>query len=962
MNKIRQVINNIIKMNLSFIRKYGLVDFSLTYFICINYLLVVPSVIIGVFSDNLGLYYIIFSMFFVILFVFISGCILLYLSQNISHYILILKENIFDMVPVLIWGIYLGLIVLYTPIFKNWDAIASFLPMAKSIVMTGSLKYSPLFLSEVPMGFPPLSPISYSIIIKFLGDEFLKLFPLVYLIFILLVVYKLNSIIFNNNNTLLVIFLFLLLPTTQMLFGRASLFLDLAFVFYLICSTYIYIKLIEKELTNNIWCLLFGMSTGLLFMSKEYGISLSIVMFALYMIFYINAFKNIYFKYFFSIVIFIPNLLLSFYDIVTAGNIIPLYTISRLFSVIIFITIYTIFMNTLTLPGENNKKKRFNKFLCFITPIILSSIYLIYNIIVRKIITPTIQYGIVQILYNMNIPIYTSLELDIKYLDFIRIDKLISSYPFIIYNIPLIISMIYIYYDLKKKVLDYKYIVCILLFLNLLNIWQFRGFPIGGDNFRILVPLSLFTNIILIYKYQYFPTQLKHDFRMKNQLQFLLFTVSYFVMWFIMEPVHENYLLYSNIANSRPSESIYDLLFYSVIYMPYVISIIFTFTTADDVKKFWNFRVSFKVRKLEKIRKIIFVLLIGVNTLLPSYLVFRSSSIISQRTWNPNFYGNVLNIRYFYDEPLVEIADFYANSIDNQFVTMTFGMDRLAYILERPFLDLTYYDQLSIIAPILNSNNSKSIIDMLIKNNIKYFLLPMTKHWAFPYYNIYINYTLFKMVIEEQWIKTEACWYKFVLEKRFLRAEVNLYELQIMNTTEIVHLYRFKNNPLIISDDDQSYFYKSSTSNIKISDINTTYVHGENSLKIDNEQHISTHDEHILYVFDSKIDLSNKEFIALYWYGNATSQSIIISLWTGSWNNDFEFGFVDTWKGWARLIIPLTNFEVCFGSPSWDNITAIAFYLSMQGESVSKVTYYLDHVIADVGISKLYIIPEISKK
>ena len=132
-------------------------------------------------------------------------------------------------------------------------------------------------------------------------------------------------------------------------------------------------------------------------------------------------------------------------------------------------------------------------------------------------------------------------------------------------------------------------------------------------------------------------------------------------------------------------------------------------------------------------------------------------------------------------------------------------------------------------------------------------------------------------------------------------------------------------------------------------------IKGENALKIEILPFSTPEHQMIIYAFESPLDLSNKDFISFYWYGNNSGNSIAIRFASGSWKDQYQFVFVDSWEGWARLIIPLNLFNVHVGSPSWNYITSIRFVF--YEEIKTKTTFYLDRVTADSGVYNFIFVP-----
>jgi hypothetical protein len=390
--------------------------------------------------------------------------------------------------------------------------------------------------------------------------------------------------------------------------------------------------------------------------------------------------------------------------------------------------------------------------------------------------------------------------------------------------------------------------------------------------------------------------------------------------------------------------------------MPYILERISSVRIADKriVLRVYSRKLSFGIWRKSKLIKILFLYALVINLSIPTYLIFRASTIISLHTWNPAYYAQVESVKAFYDEPLIEIAEFYSNNINNSYVTVTFGMHRLTYLLKRPFIDCTWYDQVYLLSSILISKDSAEIVKTLIEKGIRYFLLPQSWHYAYPIYSYYYNnFNLFKMVTQRRIIAVNEKIFSFILLRSFPKAGVDLYELRFLNVTKLKHYFYFERDPILISDDEQSKLYVATIPEISLSDV-LIEMKGQNVMKIEIAPYSSLRHEFIYYIFSSPIDLSRADFISFYFYGNSSGHRIALSFWTGDWRNQFEYSFVDCWKGWARLIIPLKQFDILIGSPRWDSIDAISFCFYERIEH--ETTFYLDRVTADKGITDFYFI------
>jgi 4-amino-4-deoxy-L-arabinose transferase-like glycosyltransferase len=221
---------------------------------------------------------------------------------------------------IFLWSLFIIIETFYTPIFRGYDSMAIYLPMAESIKTTGSLVFNPYYQSIHQMGYPPLFPVLYAFTMNSLSLSFIKLVPVIYFIFLMILIFKVGSEFLSNRSALLLVFIFLIMPSTQKYFGGNSLYIDLAFAFYSLASFYLLARVIKRPENKWLWFLL-GTSTALLFMSKEFGCFLFFVVLSVVIFNVLNLLKN---KYLNSVMAgflaFFPYLYLCFSDIFNGLN------------------------------------------------------------------------------------------------------------------------------------------------------------------------------------------------------------------------------------------------------------------------------------------------------------------------------------------------------------------------------------------------------------------------------------------------------------------------------------------------------------------------------------------------------------------------------------------------------------------------------------------------------------------
>ena len=173
-------------------------------------------------------------------------------------------------------------------------------------------------------------------------------------------------------------------------------------------------------------------------------------------------------------------------------------------------------------------------------------------------------------------------------------------------------------------------------------------------------------------------------------------------------------------------------------------------------------------------------------------------------------------------------------------------------------------------------------------------------------------------------------------------------------TGEISNIYNDweEHTPTVIADDGQSSFWTVrawGSGSIRmpiLSDDSDIKMSGSNSLKIvvNNSTNSGYRYWYIGHHYEVPLNISDKEFISLYWFGLNTGKKMWVYLRSPDDLNFFKQDFLDNFNGWNRLIFHLSTFSKV-SDAKWDYITDIQVLCA--DENVSGI-WYLDRVILDV--------------
>lgn len=160
-------------------------------------------------------------------------------------------------------------------IYQEYDATFYYLPLAKSIVLTGGLHFDPLHFTGITTTMSPALPLMYGSVLFFSGSlsEFgmaVRIIPLLYVALTALGVYALASEIFEDSKLALASAIcFLSLPVLMSMSLNYTLYLDLGFVFAVTVAMYLAVRVGRHRGSDSFGWLALGVSLGLLMLTKD---------------------------------------------------------------------------------------------------------------------------------------------------------------------------------------------------------------------------------------------------------------------------------------------------------------------------------------------------------------------------------------------------------------------------------------------------------------------------------------------------------------------------------------------------------------------------------------------------------------------------------------------------------------------------------------------------------------------
>ena len=255
--------------------KLDMVEYVLYGSVLWNYMFISLSILIGLFSNFFREFYTVFAFLsFLAIIVGIGLNLRIFrrpisFKESIKIQIKIIPKIKLKLLVIVIILLFLTINLLflnYHSIIYEWDAIYYYVPIAKSLVISGHLSNVLRDLNFVEHS--PAIPIFYSFILHFDENiENLYLVPSVFFILTALAILELAKTMKFRNASFIAVLVFINSPSVQIVLGSRALYLDLPFLFYFTTSLLLITKMAEDD-NKSIEEFLLPLSLTLLFLTR----------------------------------------------------------------------------------------------------------------------------------------------------------------------------------------------------------------------------------------------------------------------------------------------------------------------------------------------------------------------------------------------------------------------------------------------------------------------------------------------------------------------------------------------------------------------------------------------------------------------------------------------------------------------------------------------------------------------
>jgi hypothetical protein len=204
----------------------------------------------------------------------------------------------------------------------NWDAVSVYIPIAKTIVETGSLTGPNIYYQTIQtMYAPPLTPILMAFFINVMGDLGFRLVPIVLSIMMFLVIYDITKMFVERPTALALASISTIVtnPFYILYYVKESMYLDLGFIVLTLFAIYETMRMLLSCNSQTKQLLLWSIALALLSASKEYGVYISIVMFVIFIALLTRNRRVVIYDILSIILFMLPFLAIYLWDIYKLG-------------------------------------------------------------------------------------------------------------------------------------------------------------------------------------------------------------------------------------------------------------------------------------------------------------------------------------------------------------------------------------------------------------------------------------------------------------------------------------------------------------------------------------------------------------------------------------------------------------------------------------------------------------------
>ena len=692
-----------------------------------NYLLISPSILLGLSTQSIPLYFNFFAIISIIVIIISITYLIKNQKTTFTTNLKITLKNILYLLSLLVLLTLSFTAIYFHTMYVEWDAIAHYIPSAKAILTSGGLTSQP-YRSLNFLEHPPAIPITYAWLLNFSNLESLYSVSLIYFLLTLITIFLITMKLFPQNNALTSLLVFMSLPTVIIMISSRSFYLDISFMLYFLTTLYSTIRITTQKSESNVsWFDYIILTIGFTMMTlirTEFGIFLAPAIFAP-LIFSLKSYWKITSALILGLTYYvreIRNILLDSSS--------WLYYMQRLTPVFIISSLILIIVKTIPITNSQNaKNKALNKksFMLTLVPMLPLITYLLKNITVSGFIVPGLPISNNDIFnsihfFNKISPREMTLPTEI-----LRWDYFMSVWWLIPpYLIPTSIALISVISILVKKKSTSPVAVSILFFFaSVFILWSILSCDPQPRRLYYFAPFIALIVTHGLFTIQKFFNPLVFALRVPT---YIITVITYTLTKMGIKTINDIPLLYAKLYEPQTDIDLIliSTLLFLIIFIPYE-------TLINKIKK--------NVTLPRKTSAVTILLIVSLNIILITSSI---SPIIIDAVNNGyesryKYYGGWL---YYPD-----VINYYNENITDTFATIGFYCHELITFANRSTIDLSDPIYGMPIYSIIVAANETEMLNKMKELKVKYFLEPKPSNPFYSTYEKLVNSTIMGKIL-----------------------------------------------------------------------------------------------------------------------------------------------------------------------------------------------------------------------
>lgn len=856
--------------------------------------------------------------------------------RGVKFHVGLTLENLAFAIILSTLGLFILSLVVAHSVYKEYDALFFYLPLAKSILLTGGLSYDVLHQTVLTTSTEPAVPLMYAFA-GFVGGNqsqlapATRLIPFAYMGLSCATVYLAGKEISQKAVAgLAAAAIFLAFPVTATLASNFGLYLDVPFAFFAIMILYALLKVNATGREGSAWWLVLGLSLSLALFERDITYFLLPPVIALLALLLLSSGgRAVSFPAALGLAVIFTGAynLFFLYDLRTASLDLQDLVVREL-PVIVVVALFALLASA---PMAGLKPRRMRTLLysaCLLAP---AALLLTRNILQTGSVTSNLPIfnqtwrEALLLLAQAGRPSSPSTSI----IQLFQWDTLFYSLQIgAVFLIPTLIGLFVAVRRVAGRTTKTdertRFFIFVSFFLAMLLIWSWLfGSSFAGPEVRRLYYFAPFVAILGGVGVVVAAERLDPKSAGLRIAVFLAATASFF--WYEEVGTSWSVAKVSSALGALGDLNLRLLVAFSAIF----------------ALSFYPLRLSgdrgpagSTVKKGPGTAKIAAVLFILLSS---SLVAYNSTVMLSNEGQTANLAPNG------WENNLPSVIQYLNTNQDNAYgIVTTWGLP-LAYFTPHPIIESTTYPGIDSLLSI--NDSSKSLADELLGDGIQYVLVPTPANNFYDFSaRLGENFSVMNqtsvdetpnLVLIKSFDKYQL--YQVVADQNLTTSYAYLTDFSGWTTLDqssqeasLQHGIRVSGgspNNLTIADGNQAAFWIPAkalpSDQIAIANDPNQRPTGNESLRISLR---GTGNMVIDHHYAQPQNWSGSAVLSLLFYGANTSRSVSLTFHTNGWTDYFATSFLDNFVGWRLMHFPMDSF-VKYGSPIWSSVSFIEFLM-----------------------------------